>query len=57
MHYSDSREPANKSKVHFSVPQITDFNSKENGGAKHDPSREHIQGPQAAKNEYKVRES
>ena len=45
MHYSDKREPENKSKTHWSVPQVHDINKKENGGAKHDPSREHIQGP------------
>jgi hypothetical protein len=45
MHFSDNREPKNQSNTHWSVPQIDNFNSKESGGAEHDPSRDHIQGP------------
>jgi hypothetical protein len=55
-HFSDKREPKNSSKTHWSVPQIHNFNETPSNGAEHDPSREHIEGPQAKKNEYQVKE-
>jgi len=49
-HFSDKREPENKSKVHHSVPDLNRPNKNINQGNEPSYDRSHIEGAQSPAN-------